>query len=54
MEEPAIMDVAKHNYLIKPLANTFTFGIYGLVTPVKAQSGGEASAEINVPETSTS
>ena len=33
LQEPAIMDEAKHNYLIKPLANTFTLGIYGMMKP---------------------
>ena len=64
MQVPAIVDLAKHNYVIQPLANTFTLGIYGLVAPAKAvapPSGAAAEAvstdhsqtaqETAVPET---
>ena len=66
MQEPAIIDLAKHSYVIQPLANTFTLGIYGLVAPAKAavppsgaaadavstdQSQAEATPQETVPET---
>ena len=33
MIEPAFLEVAKHQYCFEPLANTFTLGIYGMVSP---------------------
>ena len=38
------MDEAKHNYLIKPLANTFTLGIYGMMKPSKVNGTTKASS----------
>ena len=33
LANPAIQSLATHNYLLLPLLNTFTLGIYGLVAP---------------------